>query len=709
LHISNFWSANNNSWGASPANLRLWRDQIHYNAIRLCMVDPWEVLSGQAPWGIDATFPYADAVINNADSLGIYVILDYHCPNAQLGFKGASGVEWSSDNFWRKYAPRYKDRPFVLYEMRNEGSGCPAPSPGVVNDGWVADYKIIRAAAPNTVVLHCSPACMDEDWGPWLKNTHAPSCGFKWEDGKDVFAFHTYDPCFTSAITGPQALGIPVINTEFSYPEAGWYSDASLGGCKYPAEWCERNGVSWMDWYSNNAADQSARIKWIVPDAVNKGWDWWTITAPSAPTNATAQVRDPRSVTLTWSEPASKGKGILRYFVYRNDKEVSFPYSPASTTFTDTGLQEATNYTYQITAVTLAGREGPKSSPVQIATPVDNMPPAISLVSGSGDGTKVHIIFAEPIDRITALTAANYTIDNGVVISSVVMGTDQKTMILTVSKMTKEINYILTMNNIKDRAVTPNPIANNTKATLQYTTGVTRIRYFPRPGFASRMRYGVFEASNGLKDAGPYTVLYTIPVVPPQNWSEITEAAWTAQTGDSNFDRGYRYIRYRGPNGSACNVAEIEFYSGAAKAAGAPFGSPGSYQNSGRDYTKVFDGDTSTYMDFSSDNGGYAGLQMEGAASAFPQDNRLREDRCGIRISARGGQTEIRISGPRMPEQSMISVYSIRGELICAAFGQSTVVLGARGSKASALRPGQYVVEVSAAGFREARTVIIQK
>jgi hypothetical protein len=330
LHISKTWFANNNAWGASPANLRLWRDQIHYNTIRLCMVDPWAVLSDhpdQAFSTVDETFPLADAVVNNAESLGIYIILDYHCPNAFLAWKGAPGVEWSAGNFWKHYAPRYKDKPFVLYEMYNEGSGCPAPWAGVPHDGWVGDYKTIRSFAPNNIVLHCTPACMEADWGPWLKNTHAPSCGFRWEDGKDVFAFHTYDPCLTSAIKGPQALGIPVINTEFSYPEAGWYSDASLGGCKYPAEWCERNGVSWMDWYSNNAADQSARIKWIVPDAVNKGWAWWTATGVNnAPYPAILRSLDP----IAKASGTVLANGRIRKDPMRKDEKYRLSILPRS-------------------------------------------------------------------------------------------------------------------------------------------------------------------------------------------------------------------------------------------------------------------------------------------------------------------------------------------------------------------------------------------
>jgi len=43
---------------------------------------------------VEEEFPLADAIINNADSLGIYIVLDYHCPQYNTG-KG----DWDVRNF----------------------------------------------------------------------------------------------------------------------------------------------------------------------------------------------------------------------------------------------------------------------------------------------------------------------------------------------------------------------------------------------------------------------------------------------------------------------------------------------------------------------------------------------------------------------------------------------------------------------------------
>jgi hypothetical protein len=118
---------------------------------------------------------------------------------------------------------------------------------------------------------------MEEDWGPFLRDSYAPAAGFRWDSGKDAFAFHTYYPCTVPAIKGPQALGIPVICTEYSYVEEGSVGGTLvIEGCKYPAQWMEKNGISWMDWVLWNRADQSyPRMTWLIPDATSKGWAWW--------------------------------------------------------------------------------------------------------------------------------------------------------------------------------------------------------------------------------------------------------------------------------------------------------------------------------------------------------------------------------------------------------------------------------------------------
>jgi hypothetical protein len=216
----------------------------------------------------------------------------------------------------------------------------------------------------------------------------------------------------------------------------------------------------------------------------------------------------------------------------------------------------------------------------------------------------VLVAFSEPVEQASAQNAANYAINNGMSVSAASLGSDLSTVTLTVSTLTKGTTYTLTVNNVRDRAASPNTIAANTTAQFQYTDLITRIRYYPRPGLGSRMGGGIFEGTNGSEDSGPYATLYTIGSGPADQWTEVTSF--------TNPDIGYRYIRYRQPNAGACNVAEIEFYRGPVKATGTPFGTPGSWSNSGNDFTKAFDNNTATFFDAPVDAGAYCGLDLVG-------------------------------------------------------------------------------------------------
>jgi Divergent InlB B-repeat domain len=124
-----------------------------------------------------------------------------------------------------------------------------------------------------------------------------------------------------------------------------------------------------------------------------------------------------------------------------------------------------------------------------------------------------------------------------------------------------------------------------------------RIRYYPRSGHLGRMVGGVFEGTNGNRVTGNYTPIHTISATPPLAWTSV------------NVNLGnYRYLRYRGPNGSYGNVAEIEFYRDGIKIKGTGFGSSGSWQNAGATFQKALDQKTNTYFDGPTADGNYVGI-----------------------------------------------------------------------------------------------------
>ena len=76
---------------------------------------------------------------------------------------------------------------------------------------------------------------------------------------------------------------------------------------------------------------------------------------------------------------------------------------------------------------------------------------------------------------------------------------------------------------------------------------ISKIRYYPRSNFASRMTGGKFQGSN---DGSTYTDLYTISTMPPVQWNEVAISNST----------GFRYVRYVSPTGGFGNIAEMEVY-----------------------------------------------------------------------------------------------------------------------------------------------------
>ena len=83
---------------------------------------------------------------------------------------------------------------------------------------------------------------------------------------------------------------------------------------------------------------------------------------------------------------------------------------------------------------------------------------------------------------------------------------------------------------------------------------IVKIRFYPRSDFGgggTRMLGGRFQGSNASSSSG-YVDLLTVTTAPTLGtWTEVTISDPTA----------YRYLRYLSPDGSYCNVAEIEFYT----------------------------------------------------------------------------------------------------------------------------------------------------
>lgn len=121
--------------------------------------------------------------------------------------------------------------------------------------------------------------------------------------------------------------------------------------------------------------------------------------------------------------------------------------------------------------------------------------------------------------------------------------------------------------------------------------------------FVDRMIGGVIEGSNE-SDFVCRDTLYLIEKAPLRLLNIVYP---------SN-DKSYRYIRYRGKDGSYCNISELLLYENDVDTIplkGKIIGTPGSKHGDGKqEYTNVFDGDFYTSFNYKSESGGWAGLDL---------------------------------------------------------------------------------------------------
>ena len=132
---------------------------------------------------------------------------------------------------------------------------------------------------------------------------------------------------------------------------------------------------------------------------------------------------------------------------------------------------------------------------------------------------------------------------------------------------------------------------------------------------AARMTNGRFEGTAGPID-GTYLTMYTINSAPTDNqWTEITAL--------QNGDRGFTAVRFYSPDRFG-NVSEVEFYSDDLKLTGTPYGTAGTWGGSNADFSKVFDGDITTYFDCAQAEA-YAGLILQDGATTPPMISLRRQ------------------------------------------------------------------------------------
>ena len=97
----------------------------------------------------------------------------------------------------------------------------------------------------------------------------------------------------------------------------------------------------------------------------------------------------------------------------------------------------------------------------------DEVAPTLVQAVGNSTLNGLYLTFSEPIDLFTAVNAANYQLDGGLVIREVLPTADSKTVYIKTTDQEPLQTYTVTVNNVKDTAPTPNTIAANSTTTFQ--------------------------------------------------------------------------------------------------------------------------------------------------------------------------------------------------------------------------------------------------
>ena len=222
-------------------------------------------------------------------------------------------------------------------------------------------------------------------------------------------------------------------------------------------------------------------VRWLRPGGVNE--------APINLTNCVPYGLGPPVIT---TQPANVtvSEGGTAVFSVTLSRSLGATYQWHSNGVRIVG---ATNASFTVAPVTLAASGstyrvgvtnsfgGTSSTTATLTVTPDSTRPTIATV-GAIDANVVSVIYSEPVEAASGTNVGNYSVTPGITIQSARFGADTRTIILSVSALANGITYTLTVNNVRDRATTPNTILANSTRTFSLNSQPLPISYlFPGP------------------------------------------------------------------------------------------------------------------------------------------------------------------------------------------------------------------------------------
>lgn len=117
-------------------------------------------------------------------------------------------------------------------------------------------------------------------------------------------------------------------------------------------------------------------------------------TPPSTPSGLTGAAVSSSRIDLTWDAASDPQSGISEYLIYRDGNRVG---SSTQTSYSDTGLQPDTRYTYRVSAVNGVGIEGGLSQRESVRTlPLQPPPSPENLVAQALSPNRIDLAWSAP-------------------------------------------------------------------------------------------------------------------------------------------------------------------------------------------------------------------------------------------------------------------------------------------------------------------------
>ncbi len=248
------WIPGKTAWALSDPPWEAMRD-YRLNVVRLaCAYRPERAQT----YTLDRYEALLDRLIDRAEAAGVYVILDYHPRPGSYDMDAATA-------FWSRFAPRYKDRAHMIYELINE----PVFSqPDDYTDRTLRDFetlwRLVDTLAPQTPTIIMT-FCQVGNAGRTPRQVVDELRGIDWS--KTAVGFHSYWRDSSERIVDLMRH-YPCMNTEFYTlrPNSRRREMQAMDGYAHHGTLMEALGISWAHWRILDTAGSLGQLDAVIAD-----------------------------------------------------------------------------------------------------------------------------------------------------------------------------------------------------------------------------------------------------------------------------------------------------------------------------------------------------------------------------------------------------------------------------------------------------------